>query len=509
MSKELIIQTKGQEREIALIQDKKLMELHSEELVSDGYQVGDIYLGRIRKLMPGLNAAFVDIGWEKEGFLHYHDLGPDLLSLLDFTDKVLRTSPQDETLKEFPFKPQIIKTGKVEEVLQGGVPIMVQIVKEPISTKGHRLTSALSISGRYCIMMPFANSMTVSKKIESKEEKARLKSIATKYRPNNHGIIIRTVAEGVEENDIKEDIARLMAIWVQTVENLKQRKPVLYTESTKSLSLIRDIFNDSFEKIIVDDEKLYQDLKQYFGFLHSDKMNIVKLHKDEEKLSFEAYEVDKQIRGLFNKIINIGNGAYLVIEHTEAMHVIDVNTGSKRIKSEDQEATAIKTNMEAASEIARQLRLRDLGGIIMVDFIDMRNPVNRKTLYDHIKLVMKDDRAKHTILPLTKFGILQITRQRVRQETSPTEQVNCPLCHGTGSFMQEVPIHEDIEARLIIKIKSMPISNFTLKLNPYLASYFTKGIWSKRWQWFIKYRKWIKIEEVPSTNPYDYELMVN
>ena len=492
MNKELVIQTTPEGADIALIEDKHLMELHHEK-VEDEFLVGDIYLGRIKKLIPGLNAAFVDIGHEKDAFLHYLDLGPDIRSFLKFTDLVRKGKLKDTHLQSFRFEPQIVKTGKIDEVFQPNTQVIVQIVKEPISTKGPRLTSQLSLPGRFLILIPFSDTLSLSKKIFNRSERDRLKKIIVGIKPKNYGVIVRTNAQEATQEELEQDLKKLMLDWDNLVKELMANKAKLYSEADKTVTILRDILNSSFSKITVDSQKLYKQIKKYLHEIAPEQEDIVKYQKSDESL-FEYLEVDKQIKSLFNKIVNVGGGAYLVIEHTEAMHVIDVNSGSKRVRNELQEENALKTNMEAAAEIARQLRLRDMGGIVVVDFIDMRSALHRKQVFEKMRDIMVEDRAKHTILPLSKFGIMQITRQRVRPEINMETSEPCPVCFGTGVISRHITINEEIERKLEETLEKREKGPVTLCIHPFLAAYFTNGFPSARMRWYLKYRKWVKIE---------------
>ncbi len=481
------------------------MELHHDS-IGDDFLVGDVYLGRIRKLITGLNAAFVDIGHDKDAFLHYHDLGPDIRSSMKFSDQILKSGARDFRLQHFRFEPEIVKTGKIDDVFKPGQQVIVQVVKEPISTKGPRLSSALSLSGRYLILMPFSNVVSLSKKIEDRPERDRLKKIITGLRPKNHGIIVRTNAEGVSLEELEQDLKRLLSDWDKLCTELAAGKAKLSTEVDKTVSILRDILNSDYQRITVDSPAIFKQVKKYLSATSPDHEDILKLYKGDKPL-FEYMDIDKNIKTLFNKIVNIGAGAYLIIEHTEAMHVIDVNSGSKRVRQIDQEATSLKTNTEACKEIARQLRLRDMGGIVVIDFIDMRDPNNRKALYERMRDEMADDRAKHTILPLSKFGIMQITRQRVRPEIHIDESIPCPVCNGTGHLAKDHPINEEIETRLDAFIRDTKPASVTLRLHPYLYGFYTSGFPSLRMQLMWRYKKMIRIEKQENLMLNQYEIV--
>lgn len=490
MSKELVIQTSDKGADIALLEDRRLVELHHDR-VAEEFLVGDIYLGRVRKLLPNLNAAFVDIGHEKDAFLHYHDLGPGIRTINRFVELVKKGKIRDPKVQTFRPEQEIVKTGKIEEVLAPNQMIMVQIVKEPISTKGPRLTSQVSLSGRYVILIPFSDGLSISKKIRTRQERDRLRKTIGAMKQKNFGIIIRTNAEGATDEALAADLKKLQADWETLVKALVENKVKLYSELDRTTSMLRDMVNKSLSRITVDDAKLFKQIKGYMQSI-GHQGDLVRLYKGDRRL-FEAADVEKQIKSLFNKIVNLSGGAYLIIEHTEAMHVIDVNSGSKRGKDDDQEENALRTNLEAAEEIARQLRLRDMGGIVVIDFIDMRKTANRKLLYDKFRDVMKEDRAKHTILPLSKFGLMQITRQRVRQEIVRDESEPCPMCGGTGEINKGAPITEEIIFKIETALRSNGAKGHTIKVHPLVHAYLTKGIFSQQLKWFLKYRRWVNL----------------
>ncbi len=504
MNKDLIIQTSDGGAEIALLEDRRLVELHHEE-VDEDYLVGDIYLGRVRKVLPGLNAAFIDIGHEKDAFLHYLDLGPDVRSFSKYVDLVRRGRMKDTRLENFRFEPQIVKTGKIDEILAANQYIVVQIVKEPISTKGPRLTSQITLSGRYIILIPFSDALSLSKKIKLKTERDRLRKLVSELKPKNFGVIIRTNAEEAPDEEIRQDMEKLMRGWDNMIKELEEGKHKLHSEPGRKESILRDIMNDTFSRIMVDNPKVQKQLKTYVQQISPGQEDIVKLQKGDRPL-FEQFDIDKQIRSLFGKIVNLGGGAYLIVEHTEAMHVIDVNSGSKRNKDDNQEGSALKINMEAAMEIARQLRLRDMGGIVIVDFIDMRSAANRKLVFDRFRDIMKDDRAKHTILPLTKFGLLQITRQRVRPEIILNTSEICPVCNGTGQVDRGINITEEIKRSIDYKIKKDHIKSLHLIVHPYVDAFLTKGLVSTRLKWMWEYKCRITIEDNSEFLLNQYEL---
>ena len=493
MEKELIINSTPTDVEIALLENHKLVEIHNQKTNSN-FTVGDIFLGRVKKLMPGLNAAFVDIGYKKDAFLHYTDLGPTLRSLLKFTNQSISKSSKTHLLENFQFEPEIIKTGKINQVLNKKNPILVQVLKEPISTKGPRLSCEITIPGRYLVLTPFSNSVAVSKKIGKAEERKRLKRLVESIRPKNFGLIVRTAADGKKVADLHEELLILTEKWQQMYDQLHNAKPPqkILSELDKTSSILRDILTNSFNKITVNDKELYNNIRSYLMQIAPEQVKIVNLYTHSKPI-FDAFGVTRQIKASFGKTATMSSGAYLVIEHTEAMHVIDVNSGHK-IHSNDQETNTLSVNMEAAEEIARQLRLRDIGGIIIVDFIDMRNNENRRKLFNEMREFMKKDRAQHTILPLSKFGLLQITRQRARPEVNINTAEKCPTCNGSGNVNATILLTDEVGRDLDFIINSQPKAKLNLTLHPYLYAYYKKSFLPKQQiEWFKKYKKWIKI----------------
>ena len=499
MVKELIIDsTPDSGVTIALLQDKQLVELNTEQ-VNNNYAVGDIYLGRIKKIMPGLNAAFVDVGYSKDAFLHYLDLGPQVQTLIKLTKLVKNGSFKNELLSTINLEKDINKSGKISEILSRNMLLPVQIAKEPISTKGPRLSSDLSIAGRFVVLVPFSEVVSISKKIKSNTERNRLKKIVEGIKPPNFGVIIRTVSEGKGVAEIEKDILDLVAKWEKFTKRLIVAEPTnkVLGEMDRTSTILRDILTDEFTHIYINDPLIFEETRSYIQDISPDLEKIVKLYKNKEPI-FEHFGIEKQIKSAFGKTVNLAGGAYLVIEHTEALHVVDVNSGNRTANKENQEENAFMVNKEAAKEIARQLRLRDMGGIVVVDFIDMHKAPNRKELFEYLKECMKDDRAKHTILPPSKFGLVQITRQRVRPEMNIVTNEKCPACNGTGEIRASIVLMDDIESNLNYILNEQNEKNITLCVHPYIEAYIKKGFPSRRMKWLFKYSKWIKVKSVAS-----------
>ncbi|NAS31246.1 Rne/Rng family ribonuclease [Flavobacteriaceae bacterium R38] len=492
MNKELIIRSGSSAVDFALLKDGKLIELHKEE-DNNSFSVGDIMLAKIRKPVAGLNAAFVNVGYEKDAFLHYHDLGPKLPSLLKFIKRVSTGKLKDFSLKDFPFEKDIDKDGLIGNALKANQSILVQIVKEPISTKGPRISSELSIAGRYLVLVPFSDRISISQKIEEKEEKDRLKRLVQSIKPKGFGVIVRTVAQGKKVAELDKDLHNLIGRWTTMCKKIyKAEHPSkVLSELNRAASILRDVFNDSFTSIQVDDETLYYQIKDYLQEIAPEKESIVKLYKSSVPI-FEKAGIERQIKASFGKTVSMSKGAYLIIEHTEALHVIDVNSGNRSNKAKTQEGTALEVNLIAASEIARQLRLRDMGGIIVIDFIDMSTSENRRKLYDHLREEMKEDRAKHKILPPSKFGLIQITRQRVRPERNIKTREEDPS--GNGEIDAPILIIDKINSDLEKILSNKDHKNgVILNTHPFIAAYLTKGFPSIRSKWYLEHKKWIKV----------------
>ncbi len=478
--------------EIALLEEKKLVELHSEK--SDAsFAVGDLYLGKVKKLIPGLNAAFVDVGFEKDAFLHYTDLSPYVKSILKFTTQSINQKKGDSfDFAKFKVEPEIVKTGKINDVLSGKPNILVQILKEPIAAKGPRLTCEISLPGRFVVVTPFNDIVAVSRKIHSSEERRRLQKIIEAVKPKNLGVIVRTAAEGKNTAELHEDLLSLENTWKNIQSNLCEGvSPTrILSEQGKANSILRDLLSADFNKIVVNDKNIFSETKNYIQRISPDKLDIVSFHNNGSSI-FDTYGITKQIKASFGKTVNLPSGAYLIIEHTEALHVIDVNSGYKSV-SNNQEQNALETNLEAAEEIARQLRLRDLGGIIVVDFIDMKLLDNKKKLADAMEQMMHIDRAKHSVLPITKFGLMQITRQRMKPEMNINTSEVCPSCNGSGTISSTLILEDEIAKNLNYLIMQKH-KGLKIEVHPIIHSYLTCGFPSRRFKWSWKYKQKIKI----------------
>ena len=492
MNRELVINVTPSEISIALCEDKVLVELNKEQCQT-GFAVGDIYLGKVRKIMPGLNAVFVNIGHEKDAFIHYLDLGGQFESLQKVVDSHQpgRRGVKVETMK---LEPSIEKNGKLATHLQPGQLVMVQIAKEAISTKGPRLTADISLAGRNVVLVPFSSKIFISQKIRANETKKRLRQIAAKVLPKNFGVIIRTAAAEANDADIEQDILSLVERWNEAVGNIRknQAPALLMSEMSRANTIIRDSLNSTFSQITVDDEAMYREIKNYIKVIDPQLEKIVKLYRGSVPI-FDNFDISKQIKSLFAKYVSLKRGAYLIIEHTEAMNVIDVNSGNRTRVEENQEETAMAVNLAAAKEIARQLRLRDLGGIVIVDFIDLHKVQNRQALFNEMTKLMASDKAKHTILPLSKFGLMQITRQRVRPVAVQDVTDVCPTCNGTGRVEPTILLDRKIENQIQFLAEDRGVRYISLRVSPYVASYLCQGLISLRLRWMMRYKVWVDV----------------
>lgn len=497
MTSELVIDAKEKEISIALLEDKNLVEYQTEQR-SASFSVGNIYMAKVKKLMPGLNACFVDVGYERDAFLHYLDLGSQFSSYEKYLKQV-----QSDKKKLFPITkathlPDLNKDGSIQNTLKLGQEVLVQIVKEPISTKGPRLTGELSFAGRYLVLIPFNDKVSVSSKIKSGEERARLKQLINSIRPKNFGIIVRTVAEGKRVAELDMELKVLLKRWeaaIAKVQKTETRPQLVYEETSRVVALLRDLFNPSYENIYVNNVEVYKEIKDYVSLIAPEKADIVKMYNGNVPI-FDNYNVTKQIKSGFGKIVNYKHGAYLIIEHTEALHVVDVNSGNRTRQVNGQEANALEVNLGAADELARQLRLRDMGGIIVVDFIDMNLAEDRQLLYERMCNNMQKDRARHNILPLSKFGLMQITRQRVRPAIDVNVEETCPTCFGKGTIKSSVLFVDQLESKIDQLVNKIGIRKFYLHVHPYVAAYINKGLFSLKRKWQLKYG--IGIHVIPS-----------
>ncbi len=488
MKSELIVDVQPQEVSIALLEDGRLVSLQKESR-NLAYAVGDIYVAKVKKLMPGLNAAFVNVGYEKDAFLHYLDLGPHFSSYSKFiTDALGEGAEKNQPLpqvQKMKLLPDIDKHGSIADQLAKDRELMVQIVKEPISSKGPRLTTEIAFTGRYLVLIPFSDKISISQKIRSTGEKLRLRHLVESIRPKNFGVIIRTSAEGKSVAELNHELKTLLKCWEDAVAKARTAPvpSLIFEEDSRIVGVLRDVFSTSFEGIHVNDPEVYQQILNYVTLIAPDKKDIVELYKKDEPI-FDHFSITRQIKSSFGKTVSFRSGAYIIIEHTEALHVIDVNSGNRTKATNDQESNALEVNLRAADEIARQLRLRDMGGIIVVDFIDMNKPEHRQALFDHMREIMANDRARHNILPLSKFGLMQITRQRVRPALDIVTTESCPSCLGKGEVQPSLLFTDVLKEKLAYLIDDLKVKDFIMYVHPFVDAYIKKGLIStyRRWK---------------------------
>lgn len=503
---EIVVDVQPKEVSIAILEDKSLVEFQ-QETNSVSFSVGDIYLGRVHKLMPGLNAAFVDVGYEKDAFLHYLDLGNQFNSLNTYTKNVVANKNKQHLLSKFQLLPEIPKEGTIADVLKPGQDILVQIAKEPISTKGPRLTSEISIAGRFLVLIPFSDKISVSTKIKSAEERVRLKQLLQSITPRNFGVIVRTVAEEKRVAELDSELKVLLKRWDEVLAKLTKAKApsLIFEETSRTVVILRDILSSSFQHIHVNNPQAFEEIRDYVQLIMPEKADIVKLYKDKLPI-YDTFGVTKQIKSAFGKTVSFKSGAYLIIEHTEALHVIDVNSGNRSKASKGQEDNALDVNLAAADEVARQLRLRDMGGIIVVDFIDLQDGEHRQKVYERLREKMANDRAKHNILPLSKFGLMQITRQRVRPQTFIETNESCPTCFGKGEIQPSILFTDKLEGKIIYLTEKLKVKKYTLRVHPYVAAYIQKGgLLSLEWKWRRKYGLGLSVMPVQNLTYLQYQ----
>ena len=493
MNSELVVDVKPSEISIALLDNKRLIELHQEGR-EEQFAVGNVYMGRVKKIMPGLNAAFVDVGYEKDAFLHYLDLGSNFNTLTQFSKQALSDRKKVPVTSKFKLLPEIEKNGSISETLQTGQEILVQVTKEPISTKGPRLTAEISIAGRFLVLIPFSDKVSISQKIKSDEERVRLRQLIQSIRPKGFGVIARTVAEEKKVAELDNELKILVKRWEEAILKVQQSKgtSLIVEEIGRTVGIIRDLFNPDFKHIHINDPEIYAEVRSYVKLIAPDQKKIVKLY-DEETPIFDSFGITKQIKSSLGKTVSFKSGAYLIIEHTEALHVIDVNSGNRSKAGNGQEENAYEVNLAAAEEIARQLRLRDMGGIIVIDFIDMHEGENRQKLYEKMREFMAEDRARHNILPLSKFGLMQMTRQRVRPAIDIDLEETCPTCYGKGTMKPSILFTDQLERKIEYLVNVLKTKEFVLYIHPYVYAYINKGIYSMKLKWRRKFGRGCKI----------------
>ena len=493
MKSELVVDVQQKEISIALLEDSRLVSLQKESR-NIAYAVGDLYLAKVKKIMPGLNAAFLDVGYEKDAFLHYLDLGPQFNSYNAFLQEAMNDKKKVPSISKFKPEPDIPKQGTIQNVLQPGQHLLVQIAKEPISSKGPRLTTEISFTGRFMVLMPFGDKISISQKIKSTEEKIRLRQLIGSIKPKGFSVIVRTSAENKRVAELNHEMRTLVKCWEDSIAKMQRSQPpmLIYEEDSRAVSVIRDIFSPNFENIYVNEEETFSQIQNYVALISPENKDIVKLYGKDVPI-FDNFNITRQIKSSFGKTVSFKSGAYIIIEHTEALHVIDVNSGNRSKASPDQESNALDVNLKAADEIARQLRLRDMGGIIVIDFIDMNKAEHRQTLFDHMREVMSNDRARHNILPLSKFGLMQITRQRVRPALDITTSETCSSCFGKAEIQPSLLFTDKLGEKLDYLVNILKVKKFTMYVHPYVEAYIKKGMFSLYGKWRRRFGRGFKL----------------
>ncbi len=495
MKSELIVDVQAADVSIALLEDSRLVSLQKEAR-NISYAVGDIYLAKVKKLMPGLNAAFVNVGYEKDAFLHYLDLGPHFASYQEYISQLLGEDRRRvPAIEKMQLLPDIDKHGAIAETLKQGQELLVQIVKEPISSKGPRLTTEITFTGRFMVLIPFSDKISISQKIKSAEEKMRLRQLIESIKPKNFGVIVRTSAEGKRVAELIHELKTLVNCWNTTVAKAQKATPpsLIFEEESRIVGMLRDVFSPSFEAIHVNDPDIHAQIDKYVSLIAPEAKDIVKLYQKDEPI-FDHFGITRQIKSSFGKTVSFRSGAYIIIESTEALHVVDVNSGNRSKAANDQETNALEVNLRAADEIARQLRLRDMGGIIVVDFIDMAKGEHRQQLYEHMREIMANDRARHNILPLSKFGLMQITRQRVRPALDITTAETCPSCFGKGEVQPSLLFTDTLYEKLEYVVNTLGLKGFIMYVHPFVDAYIKRGLFTSMYgKWRRKLGRCFKV----------------
>lgn len=512
MKKEIIINGAANETRIAITEDGRLAELFVENPHKER-MIGDIYLGRVAKVMPGIKAAFIDLGLGQDGFLHFSDIG----SRFEEYQTMLGDDEEEEEEKVVleesasgsaapPARPERSQRTTppqghppAKDVhLEKGQEIIVQITKEPVGKKGVRVTSEVSLAGRYLVLLPFDGKVGISKKINAFKEKRRLRRIVQTLLPEGFGVIIRTVAEGKEEEALKTDLQDLIDTWREIEKAAKNEKPpaLLYKDMATMSSVIRDLFSNDVARVVVDSRKIHKEIRAYIKYTSPQLLDKIELHRDRAPI-FDVYGIEKELEASLSRKVWLKSGGYIIIEQTEAMVVIDVNSGRYAAKRE-QEQNSLRTDLEAAREVCRQLRLRDIGGIIVCDFIDLEDEKNKRKVFEELRKEFRKDRAKVTVLPMTEFGLVQITRQRVRQNILHSFTEPCPACGGTGLVRSKTTTLNSLE-RWISRFRSeAKEKRVIIKVHPELGAVLRQGAISRARRIMVKYLVWLKIEADPS-----------
>jgi ribonuclease G len=459
MFREIVINADPSEMRVAVLEDATLVEFLAER-EEERRRVGDIYKGRVNKVLPGMDAAFIDIGLEKAAFIHASDMLTSSLGLEGF-------DLEDEDAEPARRRPERV----IQDFLEKGQEILVQLVKEPIGTKGAKVSGRISLPGRFLVLMPGLNRIGVSRKIADSDERLRLKKLLKELRPGNAGLICRTASEGLSKKDLAQDVKYLVGLWDE-LENEARHQPapaVIHRDIGMATGLIRDIFNEQVGRVTVDNKDVYKEVLRYLQVIAPELKSRVKLYTGEGPI-FDEYGIENEVEKSFEHKVWLRKGGYIVIEATEAMVTIDVNTGRFTGKR-SQEDTILKTNLEAAREVARQLRLRDMGGIIVIDFIDMESEQNRRALVDAFRGALRQDRARTKVYPPSELGLVEMTRQRVREPLLSYFSEECSACRGTGKILSLASAAMRLERSLRRVGAHSKERDVQLQIHPDLAVY--------------------------------------
>ena len=476
MKREILISGNARETRVAILEDDRLVELLVDR-PDARRMVGDIYLGTVEAVLPGIQAAFVNIGAEKSAFLHASDL-------IEAEDEDEPSDHDDDNgngggsgVANGGTRTARRRLPNIADELKRGEARIVQVIKEPISTKGPRVTAQISLAGRFLVYMPFASKVGVSRKIENREQRAKLREMVSKLVPKEAGAggwIIRTVAEDLTEQSCKREIEHLYGLWkkIKRKSGSVRAPALLQRETSLTRGIIRDVFSDKVDSLLMDSKVLHTEVVQYLKQIDPDLLDRVKLYQAETPL-FDEYDIEAEIRSLFKPRVELPTGGYLIIQPTEALTSIDVNTGRYTGKK-DPESTILKTNVEAAREVARQLRLRDIGGIIVVDFIDMESRGNRDKVLQELRAHLGRDRARTKAFAVSELGLIEMTRQRVRPSLWQSMTAECPTCHGTGRVFRPEVVVRRMERSLKRAGADHKERQLAVRLHPDVALYLVE-----------------------------------
>ncbi|MBU3742621.1 MAG: Rne/Rng family ribonuclease [Candidatus Kapabacteria bacterium] len=517
MSRRILINSTPTHVRIAITEDGRLAELFTEELDREG-QVGNVYLGRVTKIIQGMNAAFINIGLDQDAFLHFSDVDQTMEEAetdddddddrpattdVGSADVALRSAKavHRKRLPTFSTK----RSGDITINLQEKQQVVVQVTRDAYAQKGVRVTTKVGMPGRNVVLLPFDDSIGVSRKIQSQRERRRLRSIAKAILPEGMGCIIRTAAEGLDEDDVRGDFEQLLETWHEMEDEVRRSKEPrrIYTEPGVTFAVIRDQFKDDVQQVVVDDRKLYREIKSYLKRTAPFLDGKVELH-NESRPVFDAYGVERDVQLTHSRNVPLPSGGSIVIDHTEAMVVVDVNSG-RASNEKSQEQNAVKSNFEAVREVARQLRLRDIGGIIAIDFIDMAQEENRRRLVNEMKRELMHDRAKTVVYPITPLGVLQITRQRIRRNIAERSSEDCPLCFGTGRVQSPETIVGSIDRWLRNYRARTWGLRVTVAVHPFVAHYIERHRGTTLRHWLRKHFLFVRLVEDDSVEAGEFK----